>query len=359
MNVKNTFIDLAKNLIKVPSEAGEPAKLHDVLEIAEHEINGFTIERFEKDGIPSLLAYSAKKRPAQFKVILNAHLDIVPGKVKQYSPFEKDGKLYGRGSDDMKAAAAVEILVFKELAKKLNYPLGLQLVTDEEVGGFNGTKFQINKGIKADFVIAGEPTDFGINNKAKGIMWFDIKFKGVSAHGAYPWQGENAIVKASKLIETILKKYPIPKKEAWQTTVNIAKITTANQTYNKVPDECTVSIDVRYIPEDKNTVIDQIKETFPENTQYKIRTNEPAQFTNEKNAFIKSLQSATIKVLGKESNIIVKHGGSDIRHFNQIGCDGVTFGPIGAGLHTDNEWVDIKSLEQYYKILKEFLLSLS
>jgi len=60
------------------------------------------------------------------------------------------------------------------------------------------------------------------------------------------------------------------------------------------------------------------------------------------------------KVLKKNIKTIVKHGGSDIRHFNQVGCQGVTFGPIGGDLHGDSEWVDIKSLEKYFEILWQF-----
>ena len=140
------------------------------------------------------MIYPQKTRPKKFKIILNAHLDVVSGREEQYKPYEKDGKLFGRGAIDMKGAAAVEILVFKEVAKRVSYPLALQLVTDEEIGGFCGTKYQIEKGVRADFVIAGEPTDFGVNNKAKGIIWLKIKTKGKSAHGAYPWRGKNALL---------------------------------------------------------------------------------------------------------------------------------------------------------------------
>jgi len=64
-------------------------------------------------------------------------------------------------------------------------------------------------------------------------------------------------------------------------------------------------------------------------------------------------------VLNKNPKVIVKHGGSDIRHFNQVGCQGVTFGPIGKNLHGDGEWVDIKGLESYFKILINSCLSLN
>ena len=80
--------------------------------------------------------------------------------------------------------------------------------------------------------------------------------------------------------------------------------------------------------------------------------------TDENNSYVKALQKSTGTITGTPAKIIVKHGGSDIRHYNGVHEDGVTFGPIGAGLHSDDEWVDIKSLEEYYQILKDFLLSL-
>lgn len=184
--MQNSIASLVKDLIAIPSTKDNPDALKQTLEVAKKELEGFTAEEFESNGIPSLLVYKETKRPEHFKVILNAHLDVVPAKNNQYAVTEKDGKWYGRGTNDMKAATAVEILVFKELAKQLPYSIALQLVTDEEIGGFHGTKYQVAQGIKGDFVIAGEPTNFGINNKAKGIIWAKVTTKGKIAHGAYP-----------------------------------------------------------------------------------------------------------------------------------------------------------------------------
>jgi succinyl-diaminopimelate desuccinylase len=355
---------LSKKLISISSTRSNPSFLKQVLNQALEELKDFTVEYFEKEEMPSVLVYPQKKRPERFKVILNAHLDVVEAKPQQFKPYEKNGRLYGRGAQDMKAAAAVEILVFKNLAKKLSYPIGLQLVTDEEIGGFAGTKYQIEKGVRADFVIAGEPTDFGVNNKAKGIIWAKIKSKGKTAHGAYPWQGENALWKAKKILDRVEKFYLLPKKESWQTTFNLAKIETPNQTFNKVPDEGIISFDIRYIPEEfqglsfakgKKIIEKKVRKIIGNLGELEIILFEPPQFTDEKNIYLKKLKDAVKKVTRKQVKTIVKHGGSDIRHFNQVGCDGVTFGPVGAGLHSDEEWVDVKSLNDYYKILEEFL----
>ena len=350
------ILTLSKRLISIPSTKENPKELDRVLNLVKKELKDVTIEEFEKDGAKSILAYNSKARSKRFKIILNAHLDVVPGKINQFSAIEKNGELFGRGSYDMKAAAAVMILVFKEIFKKIKYPLALQLVTDEEIGGFNGTKFQIEQEVLADFVIAGENTDLTIINRAKGIVQAKITATGKSAHGAYPWLGDNAVLKINSIINSILKKYPVPKKEVWKTTVNISSIKSTNNTVNKVPDNSSVFLDIRYIPEDNNKIVPFLKRLEKPGVKMEILLNEPCAYTEENNPYINKLSCSVKNVLGAKAEILSHHGGSDIRHFNLVGCRGIEFGPIGRGHHTDSEWVEIKSLENYYNILKDFLL---
>jgi len=353
--MKQSILDFSKQLITIESIDEKRDKLKEVIEVSVKQLEGFTIEQFNQNNRPSILAYAGPNRPNRFKIILNAHLDVVSGRPDQYQAIEKDGKLYGRGAVDMKAASAVEILVFKELAKQLPYPIGLQLVTDEEIGGYDGTMLQIKQGVQADFVIAGEPTDFGINNKAKGIIWMDVFTKGVSAHGAYQWKGESAILKMKKALDAIEKEFPLLTKEEWRTTINIAKLDTSNNTYNKVPDNCAMKLDIRFIPEDWKTIKEKIQTMFGGYAELNFLEFEPPQFTDENNEFVQKLSKSVEKIVKKKAQTIVKHGGSDIRHYNGIQNDGVTFGPVGEGLHSDNEWVSIQSLVDYYLILSDFL----
>ena len=347
---------LAKELIGIPSVSSNAQEIQRVLEAAKRELSDFQVESFEKDGKPSLFV---SNRPGEktCKIILNAHIDVVPAKENQFIPIEKDGKLYGRGSYDMKSAAAVMILLFTELAKEVHYTLGLQLVTDEETGGFAGTKYQIEQGISADFVIAGENTDLLINNTSKGIVWLKVTTTGKAAHGAYPWLGENAIWKMKKNLDLLEKLYPVPQKDVWETTVNLAKISTTNDAMNKTPDQCEIGLDIRYIPEEKDTILQKLKDSFVPGTEITLLTNEPAHSTDKTNSYITHLKQAIKTVTGKTGELVAKHGGSDVRFYNEIGKDGITFGPTGFGHHADEEWVDVKSLSEYYEILKTFLLS--
>lgn len=353
----NKTLSLAKSLISIESTQYHRDHLHKVLDLACEPLKTFYIKKFLSQDKPSVLISNTNNIPPKFKILLNAHLDVVPGKPDQFKPTDKDGKLYGRGAADMKASAAVLISVFQTLASKIQYPLGLMLTTDEEIGGHHGVKYQLEQGIIADFVIAGDSPGFDISHAAKGIIWLDIETTGQSAHGAYPWLGQNAIAKMSDLIQKLNAEFPIPNGEAWVTTANIAKINTTNTAYNRVPDQCSLAIDIRYIPEEADKIIPKIKSLIPKGITYTLKT-EPHQFTDPENPYILSLQQSIKSVTGQNSKLVRDHGASDIRHFQTFNIPGCLLGPIGEGLHSDSEWVDINSLNQFSSILKDFLLKI-
>lgn len=352
----NDIVKLSKKFISIKSTPDNPQALEKVLELALSNLKGFTIERFERNGAKSALIYNTRHRPKKFKIILNGHLDIIPGKESQYHPILRGNKLYGVGAMDMKASVACLIAAFKEVAGKIKYPLGLQLVTDEEVGGFNGTKYQIEKGVKADFVIVGEDTNFNIENQTKGIIWAKISAKGKTAHGAYPWKGENAILKMNRFFNSLDKKYPAPKKAKWATTVNVARIETGNKTFNKIPDDCEAWLDIRYVPKESDAIAGNLKKLLPKGFGLEILAKEPALSTDENNPFVRSLKKAVKQTIGKTPLVVAANGSSDARHYARVDCPAIEFGPGGGGMGSDNEWVGTPDLEKYYQILKNFLL---
>ncbi len=352
----HNIVSLTKKFVSIKSIQGNTKALERILELALSNLKGYTIERFTHNGVKSALIYNSQKRPKRFKIMLNGHLDVIPGKRSQYFPKIKGHRLYGVGSMDMKANVACLIAAFKEVATKVNYPLGLQLVTDEEVGGFDGTKYQVEEGVRADFVIAGEPTNFDIVNRAKGVLWMKISTYGKTAHGAYPWRGENAIWKMEEFFDVLKKRYPIPNQEKWITTVNVSRVETSNQSFNKIPDDCMTWLDVRFIPEEANTIVKSIRRLLPKGFALEIVAKEPALVTDDGNEYIKALQKIGRQVLKKKVTLRGAQGSSDARHFARVNCPGIEFGPIGGGIGSDDEWVDIPSLEKYYRVLTKFLL---
>ena len=356
--MEDKLVELASKLISIPSVSGDIEKSVEVLEIAKRELSAdYPFTAFASSGIPSLLFSSKDKNTKHFKVILNAHLDVVPAELSQYQPHVAGGKLYGRGAYDMKAAAAVMIHVFKDIGNTLPYPLALQLTTDEEIGGANGAMHQLEAGIKTDFFLTGESTSFKIVHETKGRVIARLESRGQMSHAAYPWQGRNAIWQMYEVLDALFKRYPVPANETEETTINIAKIHTTNGTYNKVPDHCEAYLDVRFSPKEKDTIVATLKSLMPENVEFEVMRFANPHVTNRESPYIEKLQKTAEDVLQKKLPVGMAHGGSDAAKYAEI-CDAVEFGPVGFGHHSDDEWVETQALVDYYKILKNFLISL-
>ena len=190
-----SFLAAASELLAIQSTADRPTELNKALDFTLDFVGpGFTVERFESGGKPSALLYVGTDRPQRFRIILNAHLDVVPASPAQFRPRLEADRLYARGAQDMKVSALVQAQVFRELAGALPYPLALQLVTDEEVGGRNGTLHQINQGVSGEFVVIGEYSGLRIVTDSKGIITATLRAVGRGGHSAYPWLGDNALV---------------------------------------------------------------------------------------------------------------------------------------------------------------------
>ena len=244
------FLAAACELLAVRSTADRPGDLRKALDLVAGFVGpGFTVEEFESGGKPSVLMYCGAQRP-HFQIILNGHLDVVPAAAAQFRPRREGDRLYARGAQDMKVSALVLAQAFREVAGALPYPLGLQLVTDEEVGGRNGTLHQIQQGVSGEFVIIGEHSGLQIVTDSKGMITATLRAVGRSGHAAYPWRGDNALIKLQASLASLLGAYPPATEEAWRTTVNLAKIQTPNQARNQIPALAEAWLDIRYPPDD-------------------------------------------------------------------------------------------------------------
>lgn len=351
-------LTLAEKLIAIESIATKPDELRRIVDLCALELKEFTVEKFEKNSKPSLLVYAKKVRPKKFDLLLNAHLDVIPGKNTQFSAYVQGDKFFGRGSADMKAAAAAEIIVFKELAKSSRAEIGLQLVTDEEIGGFNGSLYQLEEGVRSNFVIAGEPSMLSVNKRAKGVLKVAITTQGRASHSAYPWKGKNALWRLIDVLNQLHQYDFFPELDKWQSTMNLAKVSTENTAINTVPDTAQADFDIRYTVQEKTQIKQALKKSCGNIAQFKIDFDDPAyDFTDKKDASLQLLEKIRDKYFTLPGPVI-KHGASDIRHFAKYGMTGVTFGPIGYNAHADGEYVEITSLEIFYRVLSDFLSSL-
>lgn len=351
------LLSQARELLAIPSTADRPDELHRALEcVLDFVGTGYTIERFSANGKPSALVYAGPSR-RHFPLILNGHLDVVPASDDQFQPRLEGSRLYARGAQDMKVAALVEALVFREATA----PIALQLVTDEEVGGRDGTLHQLEQGVTADFVVIGEQSGLRLVTESKGIFTVVLRATGRSGHSAYQWNADNALLKLTSSIQNVIDKYPVPAAEAWRTTVNVADITTSNKALNQVPADAKAWLDIRYPPQDTDFTgrspadIAAYLETLcaPGVTVTVERLDPPHKAANDSPQVLALQQAARNQ--GFTGDFLRKHGAADGRFYYQRAVDAVIFGVGGDGLHGPAEYVDVTTIEPYYRALTEFV----
>jgi succinyl-diaminopimelate desuccinylase len=355
------FLAAAGELLAVPSTSDRPEELARALELVVDLAGpGVMVERFESGGKPSALLYHGASRP-HFRVILNAHLDVVPGSAQQFRPHRDGPRLYARGAQDMKISALVMAQVFGELAGRLPHPVALQLVTDEETGGRDGTAHQLRHGVTGDFVIIGEHSALDIVTESKGIIAATLRASGRSAHGAYPWLGDNALVKLHRSLAKVLARYPVPEQEAWRATVNLARIETPNTARNQIPALAQAWLDIRFPAQDGNLngkTAEQLAaylDGFCEpGVTAVVEHADPPHHADPDRTEVRRLQQAA-RSQGYPGNFLRKHGAGDARFYYQQGIAAVAFGVGGDGQHGPAEYADTTTIRPYYQALSEFL----
>jgi len=360
-----TFLDAAVELLAVPSTADRPEHLRRALDLTVDVVGpGFAVERFESRGKPSaLLRVESAKRPA-FRVILNAHLDVVPADAEQFVPRMVGERLFARGAQDMKVSALVLAQVFSELAPRLPFPLALQLVTDEEVGGRDGTLHQIEQGVTGAFVVIGEHSGLDIVADCKGMLQATLTATGRSGHGAYPWLSDNALVKIVNTLSRLLARYPVATEEAWRTTVNVSRVQTPNRAVNQTPAHAEAWLDIRFPAEDLDfngrtpaEVADYLGSFCDPGVGVAIDQLDPPQHADHDRPEIAALRRAA-QHQGYRGEFVRKHGAGDGGFYSGRGVAAVAFGVGGAGQHGPEEYVNVSTIEPYHRALTEFLTSL-
>jgi succinyl-diaminopimelate desuccinylase len=306
------------------------------------------------------------------RLIFNGHLDVVPSgnpSLWKYPPFQgrlEKGKIYGRGSSDMKGGIASFLHAISMIDhSKIHLKQGaviLHLVSDEESHGHQGTDFLTQKGvIQGDAALVGEPTSLHPVIAQKGALWVRISTIGKSAHGSRPHQGVNAIEKMMKLV-THLNSIPFEKGHPLlgKPTLNIGTIQGGTK-INVVPDRCEIEVDRRMLPnEKKEGVLREMRETLDSLQsqdplfQYRMEVidfAEPSEI-DPKEEIARIALEAIQEVRGERPQIKGSSGFTDARFYiKRYHIPTLIFGPGGVDQsHTTNESVEVDALVQAAKI---------
>ncbi|MGQ9723539.1 MAG: M20 family metallopeptidase [Candidatus Jordarchaeum sp.] len=364
--VEDEIISLARALITIPSyveiKDGE-RRVAERLD-AFFRDNGLIPEIREIESGVNIIVSLGGTDTGSPSLMFNGHLDTVPVDNMTISPFDaeiKEGKLYGRGSCDMKgglACMAVALVALKRAKVKLKGRLVFTGVSTEEAGSW-GTKEIIKSGPLSDCVIVGEPTNLEIVSASKGIILAIIDVMGKAAHGSSPELGINAIYKAIKLIRKVQNEFPkIFKKKKHPTlgspSFNLGTIK-GGERFNIVPDKCNLVFDRRMLPgETEKEIASEFQEIInsikKEDTEFEASLQFilglPPMDTPLDLPFIKFLDEAVNQVMGKTVYAGIA-GSTDASLFSQHGIPSIVFGPGRLSMaHTANEHIEISQLKK-------------
>jgi len=327
------------------------------------------------------------------RTILSGHIDTYPiGHIADWTSDPlggeiKDGRIYGRGSADMKGAVAVLIAVMRDFADRGSFEgsIVMALAGDEERMGELGTQWLIDNApeIHGDGVLVadvGGPSAVRIGEK--GMLWIDLRAKGRQAHGAHVHAGLNALdrlVDAVTALRQIENLSPAPPEDAvkvinaastleqadgpaaretmTRVTMNLGTLH-GGLTANLVPSEATAGIDIR-IPlglttSEVRTAVRNILEDHPDVSWQVTRCYEPT-WTDSSDQLTKACLRGAERALGRLSWTDSRIGGSDSRLWRRAGYPCVAIGLTPSNLGAPDESCEIEELVELRRVYTSIL----
>ncbi len=369
-------VAITRDLIAIPSVnamggACSPPEIYSEREMARY------VERFVSGlGIATEIIAARDEHPnvmarmdgeTDETIVLEAHMDTVSHLNMTVDPFDpkmENGRLYGRGACDTKASLATYLYAMEWLARHKVKPgrnLILLAVHSEEYN-FGGIRECVEKGLKADLAVVGEPTSLNIIHAHKGVCRFTLETTGKNAHGALPWLGENAILEMADVLQALksheksLRRLVHP--DLGCATINAGTID-GGLAVNIVPDRCRLRIDRRLLPgETAASVMAGLKKELPRNRRLTVSGPElfaPAMHTPREAPVCALLQRACRRA-GVDARLETAHFATDASVLCAAGIPSVVFGPGSIEqAHTPDEYIETEQIEQAAMIILNLL----
>ncbi len=351
------IIDFSKQLMAIESIEANIAAQDACLDLFETEFSSyFKMRRYNFNGHPALVMSTTDQKTVN--AIISGHIDVVKGDKKLFTPTEADGRLFGRGAYDMKAGLVACAYAAADYVKNGGQKdIAVMITADEETTGKSTEALLEQEGYRGEIaIIADGGDDTTIVLKQKGGIHLKIALNGTSAHAAYPWRGDSALIKAYNLHNHISTRFPQPSiDDQWQTSVLLSRIETDNS-INQIPGLAHAYFDIRYVNNDHITEIRSIINDYTGSTDsVTVLTAHDLFETDINHPHIHALQRSIQKHNDKAVVFGNENGASDASFFSQHNIPTALFRPIGGNLHEDSEWVDVQSLRTTYLSVVDFL----
>jgi acetylornithine deacetylase/succinyl-diaminopimelate desuccinylase-like protein len=364
-----SVVELAQALVRIPSV--NPQGSHSLENTGEKRIAEWLAMFLEGLGAqvelrevlpnrPNVVAHWPGDRRGKPKLLFAPHTDTVGVEGMSIDPFGgelRDGRIWGRGASDTKGSMAAMLWALRDARERLpglSHEIWFAGLMSEETSQHGSKALAAQE--RFDFVIAGEPTELNVVHTHKGSAFLDLTTHGVAGHAASPQLGENAIGKMLHVLQFIRDE--LAPEFAKQTdavlgssTLSIGTIRGGTKT-NVIPDRCTASVDLRFVPAHfRTTIVEEIgarlRRVCPD-LEFSA-TPAPPLRTDPTHPLIATLQECGSKLVGAPWFC-------DACYFAERGMPAIALGPGSiAQAHTKDEFIRVEELERGAAFFSSFL----
>ncbi len=344
--------DTLAELVSIHSVTGNEGRLCTA--VAQRLLKVWTMQGVTRIG-NALVVGQQTGRPL---ITLFGHFDTVPIE-ENGEPSIKEGRMFGRGTVDMKAGLAIMMHLLEDDAVRTGPYDVVGVFYDKEEGPMaeNGLEAVLDKApwlVESEFAIVMEPTDLGVELGCNGAMNADVVFEGKAAHSARPWLGENAVTKAGSWLAAMHEREPelvivdgLEFREVFSVTMAQGGI--AN---NVLPSSLRINLNYRFPPlYSLEQAEERLMAVAQEADRVVVKDRAPSGKVVEENEHLDRLLA--ISGAARSS----KQGWTDVARLTARGIPAINFGPGDPGLaHQQAESVVLDSVDRGYEVLREFLV---
>jgi acetylornithine deacetylase len=334
----------------VPGAAGEAAIAARVAQ--ELKAIGLDVEvREVQPGRPNVVGVLEGREPGR-ALMFCGHLDTVSveGMASPFDPVERDGRLYGRGAQDMKGGIAAMIGAARAVAGSLaRGRVVIAAVVDEEYASLGAEA--LVEVWNADAAVVTEPTDMRIAVGHKGFSWVEIETHGRAAHGSRPKDGRDAILRMGRVLHRLEQLdralQARPPHPILGTASLHASFVSGGRELSSYPDRCTLQLERRTVIgesdacaiEEMRAILADLAREDPEFEGFARQTFSRPPYEMPADHELVLALADIVRRQGRESAIGGMSFWTDAAILGRAGIPSLLFGPGGAGLHSTEEYV--------------------
>ncbi|CAN5908983.1 M20/M25/M40 family metallo-hydrolase [soil metagenome] len=356
------LIALTRDLMHIPSTESRPEDRARCFALCRGNLDAIPdleIREYESNGFTSLVAGTVGVEAPN--ILLVGHLDVIEHpSIEVYQSEIRDGRLWGPGAGDMKGQCAIMLELFCDLHRRFpGLPLGIAFTSDEERGGDDGVRYLFETvGLRCGLAIV--PDGGSINRvtvEEKGILQFRLRVVGKEGHAAAPWLGPNALATLAQCLVRLEQHFEALRDDTspdhWYPTSVPTICSTPNRTINCIPGEAEAIIDLRFPPPyTVESMLATVREIVGSEVTVEAVATAPTTRLEPDPLYLQITEQLT----GMPAKLVRASGGSDALFMAQYGIPVVLSSPVVGNLHRADEWMDLASMELYYRICEKFII---